>query len=90
MATGFQYLDFKNVDITTSAKQIKGIYKTIKDGYRRALILHNCSINGSEIADCTVFAKLVSNNFVLYYGDPSYYINITGTDMVSLVSVSAS
>ena len=90
MATGFQYVDFKNVDITTTPKQVKGIYKTIKGNYRRALILHNCSINGSEIADCTVFAKLVSNNFVLYYGDPSYYINITGADMVSLVSVSTS
>ena len=90
MATGFQYVDFKNVDITTTPKQVKGVYKTIKENYRRALILHNCSINGSEIADCTVFAKLVSNNFVLYYGDPSYYINITGADMVSLVSVSTS
>ena len=90
MATGFQYVDFNNVDITTTPKQVKGIYKTIKGNYRRALILHNCSINGSEIADCTVFAKLVSNNFVLYYGDPSYYINITGADMVSLVSVSTS
>ena len=88
MATGFQYLDFKNVDITTSAKQIKGIYKTIKDGYRRALILHNCSISGSEISDCTVFVKLVSNNFVLYYGDPAYHISVTANDMVSVVSES--
>ena len=90
MATGFQYLDFKNVDITTTPKQVKGIYKAIKDNYRRALIVHNCSVNGSEIDDCTAFAKLVSNNFVLYYGDPAYHINITGTDMVSLVSVSTS
>lgn len=88
MATGFQYLDFKNVDITTTPKQVKGIYKTIKGNYRRALILHNCSINGSEIADCTAFAKLVSNNFVLYYGDKAYHISVTGTDMVSLVSES--
>lgn len=90
MAKGFQYVDFKNVDITTSPKKVNGIFNTIKGGYRRALILHNCSVSGSEITDCTAFAKLVGNNFVLYYGDPSYYINITGTDMVSLVSVSTS
>ena len=88
MATGFQYVDFKNVDITTTPKQVKGIYKTINGNYRRALILHNCSINGSKMADCTVFAKLVSNNFVLYYGDPAYHISVTGNDMVSLVSES--
>lgn len=88
MATGFQYVDFKNVDITTTPKQVKGIYKTIKGNYRRALILHNCSINGSEIADCTAFAKLVSNNFVLYYGDTAYHISVTENDMVSIVSES--
>ena len=90
MATGFQYVDFKNVDLTTSPKLINGIFKTIKGNYRRALILHNCSVNGSEIADCTAFAKLVGNNFVLYYGDPTYNINITENDRVSLVSVSTS
>ena len=90
MATGFQYLDFKNVDITTSPKKVNGIFKTIKNNYRRTLILHNCSLSGSKISDCTAFAKLVGNHFVLYYGDTAYYINITENDMVSLVSVSTS
>ena len=88
MASGFQYVDFNNVDITTTRKQVKGVYKTIKGNYRRALILHNCSVNGSNIANCTTFAKLVSNNFVLYYGDTAYHISVTENDMVSIISES--
>ena len=33
MASGFQYVDFNNVDITTTPKQVKGIYKTIRRTY---------------------------------------------------------
>lgn len=84
--TGFQYVDFKNVDITTTPKQIRGIYKVLEGNYRRALILHNGVVNGSERADCTAFATVSGTDFLLYYGNPAYHIKVTENDMVSLVA----
>lgn len=87
MASGFQYIDFKNANLTAVPIKIDGIYSSIESNYRRVLILKNGNVHGTERSNCTAFCTVVSNNFELFYGNPAYKILVTPDDMVSLVNI---
>ena len=87
MASGFQYVDFKNANLTGTPIKIDGVYETIEGNYRRVLILKNVNLNGSERSNVTAFVTVSEDNFELYYGNPGYKIVVTQTDMVSNVNI---
>lgn len=87
MASGFQYVDFKNANLTAVPVKIDRVYETIEGNYRRVLILKNGNVHGSERSNVTAFVTVVGSNFELYYGNPGYKIVVTPENMVSLVNI---
>lgn len=87
MRGGYKIINFKDVNLTTSPVKIDGIYASIENNYRKALLLSNGVVNGSERADCFAFATVVGSDYHLYYGNPAYYISVDADDMVKLVSI---
>jgi hypothetical protein len=84
---GYQLVDFKDINLTTNAVKIEGVYETIESNNRKPLLLHNGVVNNVERADCYAFCVVDGTDFKLYYGNPAYYIKVTDEDMVSLVSI---
>lgn len=84
---GYIIIDFKNTNLTTEGVIIDGIYERLEANHRKAILLSNGVVNGTERADCFAFATVSGTDYHLYYGNPAYYIKVTEDNTVSLVSV---
>ena len=81
---GYQLVDFKDINLTTSKVKIDGIYETIESNNRKPLLLHNVVVNNLEIADCYAYCVAIDQKYQLYYGNPDNYIIVDKNNMVSL------
>lgn len=62
---GYQIIDFKNQNLTTTATVIDGIYDSIEGNNRKSLLLSNLIIDGTECADTFATASVSGSNYVL-------------------------
>lgn len=64
MRGGYKIIDFGNTNITTeSGGTISGIYESIENSYRKALLISNIEIDGVEKNDCIVCAEIADGNY---------------------------
>lgn len=66
---GYKIIDLKNTNLTSTAKEIAGIYNAIGQNNRKVLLLSGLVINGVELSDVFVKSVKIGNDYVLnaYY-----------------------
>ena len=82
---GYKIIDFKDNPLTTGgvATTVTGIYDSIKESYRKPLLLSGLTIDGIKRNDVYAPATVSGSNFVFTaYGKT---ITITDTDAVTVV-----
>ena len=64
---GYLIIDFKDVNVSSIPVEIVGVYESLKNINRKALLMSGLKINGVYYADCFAYADVV---------DTDYYISI--------------
>lgn len=82
---GYKIIDLKNtpLEVGGDAVTIEGIHDSIKDSYRKPLLVTGLVIDGSECNDVFVTPMLESSNYVL----TAYGKNIVITDIDSVTLI---
>lgn len=63
---GYQIIDLKDNNITTTPLRIKGVYRAVNGSYRKVLLLSGLKINGVEMSDEFVKAVKIVNDYILH------------------------
>lgn len=79
---GYQIIDFGDVNITATGVTVRGIYKAIKSGHRKAILISGVTLTGVKQRDCFVNCAYASGNYTFSaYGKT---FTITPSDKVTI------
>lgn len=85
MTGGYKIIDFHNVNLVTGAESpvtVSGIYASIENNYRKALMFSGIEIDGVEQPNCYASVTHGENAYtVTLYGKT---VTISNTDTVSI------
>ena len=82
---GYKMIDLKNQSLSTTKTTITGIYKSIKNNYKKALML--CNINIQNVEKANAFVTFNLNNTAYQCVVYGYTIKITQNDEVTATAV---
>lgn len=86
MLGGYQILDFKNVNLTTTEVSISpSLYEVIEANNKKPLLLTNLVINDSQYYNCFAACSVSGSDYILDFGVPNIRISVKENG-VSLIS----
>lgn len=61
---GYTIVDFKDINITTeNGATVVGIYESLEDRHRKAVMISGVTIDGTEKSDCFVDCELSGSDY---------------------------
>lgn len=78
---GYQIVDFKDINITTTGVVIVGIYETIEASHRKALLASGITIDGVAYRDTWIDPTHADNNYTVTIA--GHTVTITNDDTVT-------
>lgn len=84
MIGGYHIVNLSDVNITTAdGATISGIYESIENAHRKAILLSGVTIDGVEKNDCFVCAEIADSNYTFTAHGKTF--TITNEDKVTIV-----
>lgn len=79
---GYKIIDFKDINIVTgTGATVTGIYESIEESHRKAILISGITIDGIEKPDCFVDCEIADSNYTFTaYGKT---FTVTNADLVT-------
>lgn len=86
---GYKIIDFKDVNITTGGDgvTVTGIYESIEESHRKAIMLSGVTIDNVEKPDCFVDCEIADSNYQFTAYGKNW--TITNADLVTVTAPAA-
>lgn len=80
---GYHIVDFRDVNITTgTGVTVAGVYESIEENHRKAILISGVTIDGVEKPDCFVDCEIADSNYTFTaYGKT---FTVTNADLVTV------
>lgn len=79
---GYKIINLNNINITADGATVTGVYESLENNYRKALLLSGVVIENVEYADCYIMATVSDSNFTfIAYGKT---FTVDNTDKITV------